>query len=190
MHEAVHAKTGIDFFAIEDDAEARRIAKEKLGMEPQAFMTRGHLVAEAFDRFCEKDYRQPTFITGHPVAVSPLAKRAPEMPELTHRFELYINGWEIANGFSELNNPLDQRERFEAQLKLKAEGDEESHPMDEDFINALEVGLPPTAGLGIGVDRLVMLLTDASSIRDILFFPTMKQVGGRDADERTDNEEA
>ncbi|MEW9124436.1 MAG: lysine--tRNA ligase [Thermotaleaceae bacterium] len=176
MHDLVLEKTGVDFYAIESDVEARKIAKEKLHLEVEARMTRGHLVSLAFEEFCEKDLIQPTFVLHHPVEVSPLAKRNPDNPLITNRFEAFANTWEIANAFSELNDPIDQKSRFEEQLKQKEAGDEEAHPMDEDFINALEVGLPPTGGLGIGVDRLIMLLTDSPSIRDIILFPTMKPV--------------
>ncbi len=174
MHELVKEKTGVDFYAIENDEEARKIAKEQLHLEVENHLTRGHLVNLAFEEYCEKDLMQPTFILHHPVEVSPLAKRNPQNPLITNRFEAFANTWEIANAFSELNDPIDQKERFEEQLKQRESGDDEAHPMDEDFINALEVGLPPTGGLGIGVDRLIMLLTNSASIRDIIFFPTMK----------------
>lgn len=176
MHDLVQEKTGIDFYSIDNDEEARKIAKEQLHLKVEKAMTRGHLVNLAFEEFCEKDLVQPTFVLHHPVEVSPLAKRNPDNPLITNRFEAFANTWEIANAFSELNDPIDQKERFEEQLKQKEAGDEEAHPMDEDFINALEVGLPPTGGLGIGVDRLIMLLTDSASIRDIILFPTMKPI--------------
>lgn len=175
MHEAVKEKTGVDFYAIDDVKEAQKVAKG-LGIVVEDYWTQGHLVSEAFEMFCEDDLVQPTFVMGHPVEISPLAKRNPEDPRITQRFEAFANTWEIANGFSELNDPIDQRQRFEDQVKQGESGDEESHPMDEDFIEALEVGLPPTGGLGIGVDRLIMLLTGAMSIRDIIFFPTMKPI--------------
>ena len=130
-----------------------------------------------FEEFCEEHLVEPTFVIGHPVDVSPLAKRNPKDPRLTQRFEAFINTWEFANAFSELNDPIDQRQRFEAQVAEKAAGDDEAHPMDSDFINAIEVGLPPTGGLGIGVDRMIVLLTDQPSIRDVLLFPTMKPLG-------------
>ncbi|MGX8797039.1 lysine--tRNA ligase [Fusibacter sp. JL298sf-3] len=174
MHELVEQKTGVDFYGVASDEEARRIAKEKLHLEVEAHMTKGHLVNLAFEEFCEEDLIQPTFVLHHPVEVSPLSKRNPENPHYTNRFEAFANTWEIANAFSELNDPIDQRARFEDQLKQRDAGDEEAHMMDEDFLNALEVGLPPTGGLGIGVDRLIMLLTNATSIRDVILFPTMK----------------
>jgi len=176
MHDLVKEKTGIDFYSFESDEEARKVAKEQLHLEVENHMTRGHLVNLAFEEFCEKDLIQPTFVLHHPVEVSPLAKRNPNNPLITNRFEAFVNTWEIANAFSELNDPIDQRERFEEQLRQREFGDEEAHPMDEDFINALEVGLPPTGGLGIGVDRLIMLLTNSASIRDIILFPTMKPI--------------
>ena len=176
MHDLVEEKTGINFYAIETDEEARRIAKDKLGLDVEKHMTRGHLVSLVFEEFCEKDLIQPTFVLHHPVEVSPLAKRNPDNPLITNRFEAFANTWEIANAFSELNDPIDQRGRFEDQLKQREAGDEEAHPMDEDFINALEVGLPPTGGLGIGVDRLMMILTNSASIRDVILFPTMKPI--------------
>ncbi|SKC92861.1 lysine--tRNA ligase [Maledivibacter halophilus] len=176
MHDLVEEKTGVDFYSLETDEEARRIAKEKLHLEIEEHMTKGLIVSLAFEEYCEKDLIQPTFVMHHPVEVSPLSKKNPDNPLFTNRFEAFANTWEIANAFSELNDPIDQRERFEQQLKQREYGDEEAHPMDEDFINALEVGLPPTGGLGIGVDRLMMLLTNSASIRDVIFFPTMKPI--------------
>lgn len=173
MDEAVKEYTGIDFSKVESDEQALELAKAK-GLEVEPFWTKGHVMAELFEEFVEEHLVQPTFVLGHPVEISPLAKRNPDEPEITNRFEAFINTWEFANAFSELNDPIDQRERFEAQLRDKEEGDEEAHPMDYDFLNAIEVGLPPTGGLGIGIDRMVMLLTDQPSIRDIIFFPTMK----------------
>ncbi len=176
MHDLVKEKTGYDFYGFESDEEARIVAKEKLHLDVEKHMTKGHLVNLAFETFCEEDLVQPTFVLHHPVEVSPLAKRNPDNPLITNRFEAFINTWEVANAFSELNDPIDQKQRFEDQLKQREAGDEEAHMMDMDFVNALEVGLPPTGGLGIGVDRVVMLLTDSASIRDIILFPTMKPV--------------
>ncbi|MDO5713064.1 MAG: lysine--tRNA ligase [Tissierellia bacterium] len=173
MDEAVKEYTGIDFNDIKDDEQAKAIAQAK-GLEVEPFWTKGHILAELFEEFCEEHLVQPTFVLGHPVEISPLAKRNPDNPAITNRFEAFVNTWELANAFSELNDPIDQRERFEAQVRDKEEGDEEAHPMDYDFINAIEVGLPPTGGLGIGIDRMIMLITDQPSIRDIIFFPTMK----------------
>ena len=176
MHDLVQEKTGIDFYSIATDEEARRIAKTQLELAVENHMTRGHLVNLAFEEYCEQDLIQPTFVLHHPVEVSPLAKRNPDNPMITNRFEAFANTWEIANAFSELNDPIDQKQRFEDQLLQREAGDEEAHPMDLDFINALEVGLPPTGGLGIGIDRMIMLLTNSASIRDIILFPTMKPI--------------
>lgn len=176
MAEAVKQYAGVDFSKIDSDEEAIKIAQAK-GIEVRKGMKRGHIISELFEEFCEEHLIQPTFVTGHPVEVSPLAKRNPDDPRKTNRFEAFINTWEIANAFSELNDPIDQRERFEAQVEQKSQGDNEAHPMDTDFINALEVGMPPTGGLGIGIDRLIILLTNQKSIRDVLLFPTMKPIG-------------
>ncbi len=173
MEDAIKEYAGVDFSQINTDEEAIAIAKEK-GLEIEPGMKRGHIINEMFEEFCEEHLIQPTFITGHPVEVSPLAKRNSEDPRKTNRFEAFMNTWEIANAFSELNDPIDQKERFTEQVKQRALGDDEAHMMDTDFINALEVGLPPTGGLGIGVDRLIMILTNQPSIRDVLLFPTMK----------------
>jgi lysyl-tRNA synthetase class 2 len=175
MEEAVKKYADVDFSKSDTDEEAIQIAKEK-GIEITKGMKRGHVINALFEEYAEKHLMQPTFITHHPVEVSPLAKRDPEDPRKTKRFEAFINTWEIANAFSELNDPIDQKQRFEEQLKQRELGDEEAHMMDEDFINALEIGLPPTGGLGIGVDRLIMLLTDSASIRDVILFPTMKPI--------------
>jgi len=175
MAEAVKKYTGVDFSLINTDEEARAIGKAK-GIEVKASMTRGHIISEMFEEFVEEHLIQPIFITGHPVEISPLAKRNPDDPRITNRFEAFINTWELANAFSELNDPIDQRERFEQQAEQKESGDEEAHPMDTDFINAIEVGLPPTGGLGIGIDRMIILYTNQPSIRDILLFPTMKPI--------------
>ena len=188
MQDAVKEHTGVDFDKINTDEEALEVAKEhKLEIKPG--MTRGHVISEMFEEFCEQYMDQPTFIIGHPVEISPLAKRNPDDPRITNRFEAFANCWEIANAFSELNDPIDQRERFEEQLRQKEYGDDEAHPMDEDFLNAIEVGLPPTGGLGIGVDRLIILLTNQASIRDVIFFPTMKPIGLEKAENRDSSKE-
>ena len=174
MAEAVKQYVGVDFMAISDDEAAVAAAKaagvDMDGVEP----TWGHALYECFDQKVEEQLIQPTFITMHPVDVSPLAKRSPKDPRLTERFELFICHSEMGNAFSELNDPIDQRQRFLKQVELRAKGDDEAGMMDEDFINALEYGMPPTGGLGIGIDRCVMLLCNASSIRDVILFPTMK----------------
>lgn len=173
MIEAVKEYAGVDFDKIETDEEARQIAKEK-SLEVEEGATKGEILFLMFEEFAEKHLVQPTFIMDYPVEVSPLTKRKPERPELTERFELFITGREMANAYSELNDPIDQKERFLDQVRKREAGDEEANMMDEDFVTALEYGMPPTGGLGIGVDRLVMLLTDSYSIRDVLLFPTMK----------------
>jgi len=175
MIDACKEYAGVDFNHIKTDDEAIKVGKE-LGLEIKPGMKRGHIISETFEEHVEKYLIQPTFITQYPVEVSPLSKRNPDNPELTNRFEAFINAWEIANAFSELNDPFDQRERFMEQLAQREAGDEEAHMLDEDFLNALEVGLPPTGGLGIGIDRVIMLLTDSPSIRDVLLFPTMKPI--------------
>ncbi len=175
MVEACKKYADVDFDEVKTDEEAIEIAK-KLGIEVRPGMKKGHIISEVFEEYGEKHLIQPTFITQHPVEISPLAKRNPNNPEFTNRFEAFINTWEIANAFSELNDPIDQRGRFMDQLAQREFGDDEAHVLDEDFLNAIEVGLPPTGGLGIGIDRLMMLLTDSASIRDVLLFPTMKPI--------------
>lgn len=181
MTETVQKVTGIPFDRIDTDEEARKAAIE-YGMDPEDVnkWTRGKIIAEMFDDYCEDVpglMDGPVFLTGHPVEISPLAKKDPHDPRITRRFEAYINGWELGNAFSELNDPIDQYERFAEQQREREAGDDEAHPMDMDFVNAIEVGLPPTGGLGIGVDRLIMLITDQPSIRDVILFPTMKPEG-------------
>ena len=175
MIECVKEYTGVDFDTIETDEEALAIAREK-GIEITPGMRRGEVINAFFEEFGEDKLIQPTFITHHPVEVSPLAKRNAEDPRKTDRFEAFANKWELANAFSELNDPIDQKGRFMDQLRKKELGDYEACDMDEDFINALEVGLPPTGGLGIGIDRVMMLLTNSASIRDVILFPTMKPI--------------
>lgn len=177
MIDAVKEYSGKDFTNVTDLEEARAMAKE-LNVPIESSFGIGKIINACFEEYVEDKLIQPTFITGHPKEISPLAKSNPDNPEITDRFEAYIYGREICNGFTELNDPIDQRERFLKQVEERANGDEEANMMDEDFVNALEYGLPPTGGLGIGIDRLVMFLTDSSTIRDVLFFPTMKPLKG------------
>lgn len=175
MNDAVKNKTGKDFMSCQTVEEARKMADE-IGVAYEERFGIGGILNAAFEEKVEDDLIQPIFITHHPTEISPLAKKNPDDPRITDRFEFFVYGRELANGFTELNDPIDQKNRFEEQLKAREAGDEEAHVMDTDFIRALEYGLPPTGGLGIGVDRLVMLLTDAASIRDVLLFPTMKVI--------------
>ncbi|MDR0853956.1 MAG: lysine--tRNA ligase [Clostridiales Family XIII bacterium] len=175
MQDAIKRWAGEDFDLIDTDEEAIAVAK-KHHIEDADKLNRGLVIAELFEMYCEDHLEGPIFITGHPVEVSPLAKKDPNDNRITRRFEAYVNTWEIANAFSELNDPIDQLQRFTDQQAQLEAGDDEAHPMDEDYVNALEVGLPPTGGLGIGVDRVIMLITDAPTIRDIILFPTMKPI--------------
>ena len=175
MVDAVKKYAGVDFNEIHTLEEARAIAKEK-GIEYEERHQKGHILNLFFEEFVEEHLIQPTFIMDHPIEISPLTKKKPDNPEYVERFEFFMNGWEMANAYSELNDPIDQRERFKAQEEQLAQGDEEANTTDEDFLNALEIGMPPTGGIGFGIDRMCMLLTDSAAIRDVLLFPTMKSV--------------
>ncbi len=178
MVDAVKQYAGVDFNEIHTLAEARAIAKEK-GVEFEERHKKGDILNLFFEEFVEEHFIQPTFIMDHPIEISPLTKKKPENPEYVERFEFFMNGWEMANAYSELNDPIDQRERFKAQEELLAQGDEEANHTDEDFLNALEIGMPPTGGIGFGIDRMCMLLTDSAAIRDVLLFPTMKSLDAK-----------
>ena len=175
MNDAIKKYTGIDFDTVSSDEEAKALAKEK-GIEYEERHTKGDIINLFYEEFCEENLIQPTFIMDHPLAISPLTKKKPSDPEKVERFELFINTWEMCNAYSELNDPIDQRERFAQQDANAAAGDDEAEHTDEDFLNALEIGMPPTGGIGYGIDRLVMLLTDSQAIRDVLLFPTMKSL--------------
>ena len=175
MIEAVKKYSGVDFDAIADTAEAKKIADEK-GVHYEDRHAKGDILNLFFEEFVEEHLIQPTFIMDHPIEISPLTKKKPDKEGYVERFELFINTWEMCNAYSELNDPIDQRERFKAQEAALAAGDEEANTTDEDFLNALEIGMPPTGGIGYGIDRLVMLLTDSPAIRDVLLFPTMKSM--------------
>ncbi|MDO4444724.1 MAG: lysine--tRNA ligase, partial [Bacillota bacterium] len=176
MVDAVKKYAGVDFNEIHTLKEARVAAKEH-NVEYEERHKKGDILALFFEEFAEEHLIQPTFVMDHPIEISPLTKKKPENPEYTERFEFFMNGWEMANAYSELNDPIDQRARFKAQEELLAQGDEEANTTDEDFLNALEIGMPPTGGIGFGIDRMVMLLTDSAAIRDVLAFPTMKSMG-------------
>ena len=177
MVDCIKKYAGIDFDGVKTDEEAKALAREK-HIEFEERHTKGDIVNLFFEEYCEKNLIQPTFVMDHPLAISPLTKKKPDDPEKVERFELFINTWEMCNAYSELNDPIDQRERFAKQEEAFANGDEEANHTDEDFLNALAVGMPPTGGIGYGIDRLVMLLTDSPAIRDVLLFPTMKSIGG------------
>ncbi len=175
MVDAVKKYAGVDFNEIHTLEEARAVAKEK-GVEYEERHKKGDILNLFFEAFVEEHLIQPTFLMDHPIEISPLTKKKPENPEYVERFEFFMNGWEMANAYSELNDPIDQRARFKAQEELLAQGDEEANHTDEDFLNALEIGMPPTGGIGFGIDRMCMLLTNAPAIRDVLLFPTMKSI--------------
>ncbi len=181
MNEAIKKYAGIDFDEVADDEAAKKLADEH-HIEYEAHHKKGDIINLFFEEYCEKELIQPTFIMDHPIEISPLTKKKPSDPTKVERFELFCNTWEMCNAYSELNDPIDQRERFKAQDALADAGDEEANHTDEDFLNALEIGMPPTGGIGYGIDRLVMLLTDSQAIRDVLLFPTMKSL---DADKKS-----
>ena len=185
MVEAVKKYSGVDFDEIHTLAEAKAAAKEH-NIQVEARHKKGDILNLFFEEFVEEHLVQPTFIMDHPVEISPLTKKKPENPEYTERFEFFMNGWEMANAYSELNDPIDQRERFKAQEELLAQGDEEANHTDEDFLNALEIGMPPTGGIGFGIDRMCMLLTDSAAIRDVLLFPTMKTLEPKRAENKAE----
>lgn len=178
MNDAIKKYADVDFDTVTTDEDAKKLA-DKYHIEYETRHTKGDIINLFFEEFCEKNLIQPTFIMDHPLSISPLTKKKPSDPEKVERFELFINTWEMANAYSELNDPIDQRERFAAQDAAFEAGDEEANHTDEDFLNALEIGMPPTGGIGFGIDRMCMLLTDSPAIRDVLLFPTMKSLGGK-----------
>jgi lysyl-tRNA synthetase class 2 len=175
MIDAVKKYAGVDFNEIKTDEEAKAVAKEH-HVEFEDRHKKGDILSLFFEEFAEEHMIQPTFVMDHPIEISPLTKKKPEDPNYVERVEMFINGWEMCNAYSELNDPIDQRERFKAQEEALAQGDEEANTTDEDFLNALEIGMPPTGGIGYGIDRMTMLLTDSQAIRDVLLFPTMKSL--------------
>jgi len=179
MVDAVKKFVNVDFHEVKDVEEARKLAKEH-HIEYEERHTKGDILNLFFEEYVEDHLIQPTFVMDHPIEISPLTKKKPDNPEYVERFEFYMNGWEMANAYSELNDPIDQRERFEAQEKAFEAGDDEANHTDEDFLNALNIGMPPTGGIGFGIDRMVMMMTDSPAIRDVLLFPTMKTLGGKD----------
>jgi len=188
MTEAVRQYSGVDFDQIHTLEEAREAAKaHHVEFEPRH--KKGEILNLFFEQFCEEYMIQPTFIMDHPTDISPLTKMKPDNPEYVERFEFFMNGWEMANAYSELNDPIDQRHRFALQEEQFAAGDEEANHTDEDFLNALEIGMPPTGGIGFGIDRMCMLLTDSQAIRDVLLFPTMKPLDRKESEE-AENKEA
>lgn len=187
MVDAVKKYAGVDWNEVETLEQARALAKEH-HVEFEERHKKGDILALFFEEFAEEHLIQPTFVMDHPIEISPLTKKKPENPEYTERFEFFMNGWEMANAYSELNDPIDQRERFKAQEELLAQGDDEANTTDEDFLNALEIGMPPTGGIGFGIDRMCMLLTNSAAIRDVLLFPTMKSIGGAEG-KKTDKKE-
>ena len=179
MVDAVKKYAGVDFSNVKTDAEAKALADEH-HLEYEDRHKKGDILNLFFEEYVEEHLVQPIFVMDHPIEISPLTKKKPDNPDYVERFEFFMNGWEMANAYSELNDPIDQRERFRAQEELLAQGDEEANTTDEDFMNALEIGMPPTGGIGFGIDRMCMLLTDSAAIRDVLAFPTMKSLGGKD----------
>ncbi len=189
MVEAVKKYTGIDWNEVKTTEDAKKLADEHK-IEYEERHKKGDILSKFFEEYVEEHLIQPTFVMDHPIEISPLTKKKPEDPEYVERFEFFMNGWEMANAYSELNDPIDQRERFKAQEELLAQGDEEANTTDEDFLNALEIGMPPTGGIGFGIDRMCMLLTDSAAIRDVLLFPTMKSIGGAEGKKSDKKEES
>ena len=179
MVDAVKKYANVDFNEIKDLEEARAVAREH-HIEFEERHKKGDILNLFFEEYVEEHLIQPTFVMDHPIEISPLTKKKPDNPEYVERFEFFINGWEMANAYSELNDPIDQRERFKAQEELLAQGDDEANTTDEDFMNALELGMPPTGGIGFGIDRMVMIMTNSAAIRDVLLFPTMKSLDKKD----------